>query len=109
MAIDATLTLHVSEGIILKPYPKELVHRLTPDGAYFWHGEDDNPSRCQVVVVGPLKGTPDEYAAAAAHRAGWFRFKSFTEESMPAWDPKDEEEVRARGFRSIVVQLAEPN
>lgn len=107
MAIEATLTLHVSEGIILKPYPKELVHRKTPDGAYFWHGENNDPSRCQVVIVGKLKGIPDEYAAAAARQAGWSRFKSFTEESMPACDPAAEADVRARGFLSIIVQLAD--
>lgn len=94
--------------IEFKPYPVfETVHRKTPDGAYFWHGNKKiDKSEAQVIVVGPLKATIEQYAEAAAYRSCWSGYKIRESFPMTATDPTHEEEVRRRGFLSIILDKA---
>jgi hypothetical protein len=91
--------------INLKLYPDEWVHIKTPDGAYFHFGIGTK-NRAQVIVVGSPEGSVDDYAKAAAFLADWPGFKVESAEQMSAQDPKREEEVRRRGFLSIILERA---
>lgn len=94
----------------LKIYPEEYVHRKTADGAYVNCGKFNGKIRkdeAQVIVVGPMLATADQYAEAAAFLVDWPGFKIRSVEPMPAVVPSSEEEVRRRGFVSIILDRAE--
>lgn len=90
--------------IVLSRYPNGTVSKLSPDGAYIWDGGLKGRGFWQLIVVGHLKGSVDDYRAAAA---AWLK-KPLVIRSAKSMGPASEadaELVASRGFLDIILEL----
>lgn len=76
-----------------------------PDGAYVWGGNADLGGQYQIVIVGPLKGTQDDYCRALI---AWIKKPMRLVSSAPLTgsSPMVQEILDRRGFLSIILAPA---
>lgn len=92
--------------ILLSLFPQGGVNIADPPGAYVQGGVGFKDGAYQIVVVGPMKGTVEDYGAALA---AWIR-RPVTVRSSEPLDPPREPEFREDyergGFLSIMLEPA---
>lgn len=76
-----------------------------PDGAYVWGGNADLGGQYQIIIIGPLKGTEDDYRRALV---AWLKkpMRLVSSASLTGSTPTVQEIIDRRGFLSIILAPA---
>ena len=95
--------------LVLFAVPPGGVAHSSPDGAYIWRGNHNDPLRYQMIVAGLPLFSVEQYLAAAE---AWSCDKLIVEEMKvlepgPDADEKVAKAVKARGFLSIILRVVE--
>lgn len=95
---------HGPDVIVLSPFPKGGITIGAPDGAYVQGGGGFERGRYQIVVVGRLRGSADDYREALS---AWLK-KPVQTISFEVLDGPDDPSLRetwlSRGFTSMILE-----
>lgn len=90
--------------IEFKPLPPGGASHGDPDGSYIYHWE----GRVQVVVVGPMEGSPAEYERAVMDLPGHDAHQIESSSVLPPGDGVDYKTCLRRGFMSMIFAVPKP-
>jgi len=96
-------------AIQLLAYPRlDAIHVESAGGAYFWNGDSHDPWFAQVIVVGPLLGSVNDYQKAAENAAGAdleLCEDHPLEIDVSGLSKEEADRARSRGFHSFMFRV----